>query len=80
MDTTLLVDHKQKFLRQMLYNDYYRIEKPTNPIHIGKLRDWLRNRSRTDADIDHCIDNLRQNLSTYFMYQHYQKDSDTDCE
>ncbi|KAF6234052.1 hypothetical protein HO173_007882 [Letharia columbiana] len=37
--------HCLKFLRQMLYHDYYRINKPTNPIHI-----------------DHCIDNLRQNL------------------
>ncbi|KAL9040363.1 MAG: hypothetical protein Q9214_004513 [Letrouitia sp. 1 TL-2023] len=37
--------HCLKFLRQMLYNDYYQIEKPTNPIHI-----------------DHCVDNLRQNL------------------
>ncbi|KAH8690237.1 hypothetical protein BGW36DRAFT_433189 [Talaromyces proteolyticus] len=37
--------HCLKFLRQVIYKDYYSIEKPTTPIHI-----------------DHCIDNLRQNL------------------
>ncbi|QKX64647.1 uncharacterized protein TRUGW13939_11823 [Talaromyces rugulosus] len=37
--------HCLKFLRQVIYKDYYNIEKPTTPIHI-----------------DHCIDNLRQNL------------------
>lgn len=62
----------------MLYNDYYRIEKPTNPIHIGKLKNWLRNCWASNADADHCIDNLRQNLSMYIMYNQHQKDFDTD--
>ena len=37
MGINALADKWQKFLRQMLYHDYYRIDKPTNPIHIGKL-------------------------------------------
>ena len=56
-------DLRQKFLRQMLYHDYYRIDKPTNPIHIGEHSAGFEV-SHTDTDADHCIDNLRQNLST----------------
>ncbi|PYH44198.1 oxidase ustYa family protein [Aspergillus saccharolyticus JOP 1030-1] len=34
-----------KFLRQVVYQNYYHIGKPTTPVHI-----------------EHCIDNLRQNI------------------
>ncbi|PWY68020.1 hypothetical protein BO94DRAFT_478610 [Aspergillus sclerotioniger CBS 115572] len=35
----------QKFLRQVVYQNYYHIGKPTTPVHI-----------------EHCVDNLRQNI------------------
>lgn len=37
--------HCLKFIRQMLYRDYYHIDNPSDALHI-----------------DHCIENLRQNL------------------
>jgi len=37
--------HCLKFLRRVIYKDYYHLKNPFTPIHV-----------------DHCIDNLRQNL------------------
>ncbi|KAK9855510.1 uncharacterized protein MYU51_001997 [Penicillium brevicompactum] len=37
--------HCLKFLRQVVYQNYYHVGKPTTPIHI-----------------EHCIDNIRQNI------------------
>ncbi|RAH40200.1 oxidase ustYa family protein [Aspergillus brunneoviolaceus CBS 621.78] len=37
--------HCLKFLRQVVYQNYYHIGKPTTPVHI-----------------EHCVDNLRQNI------------------
>ena len=34
-------DYHKKFIRQMLYRDYYHIDNPSDALHIGKPPDWL---------------------------------------